>query len=253
MPQTSPAKRDKSRQRIGSVDTGMRLLSALANSTGPLLLKDLAAAAEMPAAKAHRYLASYLDWGMVSQDQRGGPYDLGPFALRLGTAALGRQDVIEQACRALPGLRDTLGETCFVAAWGDHGPVIVRWENSRRPVTVNVQVGSSLPLLTSATGRVFLAYQSDTKLSALLKTETTSSSLTGNEIRDLAQATRSAGLGKVEGDLQDNISALSAPLFDAFGEIVGTLTALGPASVFDASLDGSTATLLQEAAAQAGG
>ncbi|MFY8105148.1 MAG: helix-turn-helix domain-containing protein, partial [Ramlibacter sp.] len=46
----------KERAGIQSVEVGFALLDALARAPGPLMLRDLAAAAGMSAAKAHRYL-----------------------------------------------------------------------------------------------------------------------------------------------------------------------------------------------------
>ena len=79
-------------------------------------------------------------------------------AVRLSAAVLDRFGCIETACAGLQRLRDDVRATCFVTGWRDRGPVILRWEDSRRPVTVIVQVGSTMPLLTSATGRAFLAH-----------------------------------------------------------------------------------------------
>ncbi|MEG0884369.1 MAG: helix-turn-helix domain-containing protein, partial [Janthinobacterium sp.] len=52
-------------------------LQALGQARGALMLKDLAAAAGMSAAKAHRYLVSFQRLGLVVQDGRSGHYDLG--------------------------------------------------------------------------------------------------------------------------------------------------------------------------------
>ena len=59
---------EKARAGIQSVEVGFALLDALARATGPLMLRDLAAAAHMSAAKAHRYLVSFQRLGLVLQD-----------------------------------------------------------------------------------------------------------------------------------------------------------------------------------------
>src|SRR5260221_7086999 len=65
---------------------------------------------------------------------------------------------MEAATTALLGLRDLVDEAVLLAVWGTHGPTIVRWVEGSRPVTVNVRVGSTMPLLSSATGQVFGAF-----------------------------------------------------------------------------------------------
>ena len=78
----------ETRAGIQSVEVGFTLLDALSRAAGPLMLRDLAAAAGMSAAKAHRYLVSFQRLGLVVQDPRTTRYDLGPAALHLGLASL---------------------------------------------------------------------------------------------------------------------------------------------------------------------
>ncbi len=68
-------------------------------------------------------------------------------------------------------LRDLTNETVALAVWNDGGPVIVRWERPRRPITVNVLTGTSLSLLSSAAGRVFAAWLPEQQTEALLRAE----------------------------------------------------------------------------------
>ena len=74
----------KERAGIQSVEVGFALLDVLGQSAGPLMLRDLAAAAGMSAAKAHRYLVSFQRLQLVVQDAGTTRYDLGPAALKLG-------------------------------------------------------------------------------------------------------------------------------------------------------------------------
>ena len=136
---TGEAARDAKRG-IGSIEIGMRLLDVLTTADGPMQLKQIAEASEMAPAKVHRYLASFIAAGMVTHTGETGRYDLGPMALRVGVAALRRFDVIERACTGLAGLRDEIHATCFISTWSDKGPIIIRWEDSLRPLTVIVEV-----------------------------------------------------------------------------------------------------------------
>jgi DNA-binding IclR family transcriptional regulator len=52
----------KERAGIQSVEVGFGLLQVLGEAQGPLMLRDLARAANMSAAKAHRYLVSFQGW-----------------------------------------------------------------------------------------------------------------------------------------------------------------------------------------------
>ena len=87
----------KARAGIQSVEVGFALLDVLARAVGPLMLRDLAAAASMSAAKAHRYLVSFQRLGLVVRDASTTYYDLGPSALNLGLASLSRLDAVKLA------------------------------------------------------------------------------------------------------------------------------------------------------------
>ena len=51
---------------VQSLEVGMSILRAMANGQRSMMLKDIAAAADMPASKAHRYLVSLIRAGETS-------------------------------------------------------------------------------------------------------------------------------------------------------------------------------------------
>ena len=148
----------RKQQGVNSIEIGLRLVRVLAEAGAAMTLKDLAAAAQMPAAKAHRYMVSLIRAGLVEQHKLSGRYDLGPLALTTGLAALGRLDHQRLAWEKLVELREAVGETVAIGVWNGRGAVITRWEDSPRPVTVNVRVGSVLSPVFSASGRAIVAF-----------------------------------------------------------------------------------------------
>ena len=112
------------RAGIQSVEVGFALLEVLAQAPGPIMLRDLAAAANMSAAKAHRYLVSFQRLGLVVQDAATTRYDLGPAALRLGLASLSRLDAVKLARERVAQLIAQIGHTLALAVWGNHSPTM---------------------------------------------------------------------------------------------------------------------------------
>src|SRR3954470_20277496 len=164
------ASKVKERAGIQSVEVGFALLDVLSKAQGPLMLRDLAAAAGMSAAKAHRYLVSFQRLELVSQDDST-RYDLGPAALKLGLASLSRLDAVKLARQRVAGLLEQVGHTVALAVWGNHGPTIVHWEEPPQAVTVNLRLGDVMPLLSSATGRCFAAFVSKEAIAPMLRDE----------------------------------------------------------------------------------
>ena len=239
----------KQQRGIQSVEIGLRLAAVLADSSRPLQLKEIAVRTGLSASKVHRYLVSLGRAGLVQQLD--GRYELGRAALDFGLAALGRIDVVRLASPALAGLRDRIGETVFLAIWGNQGPTIVRWEESSEPVTLNVRVGSVMPLVTSATGRAFAAFMPWERVREMITQELASLRKRNSSLhmglaafKAVLQKIRADSVSRVDGTQLSSISAVSAPVFDSESRMVAAMTALGPRGLFDCSVQGPVAKAL---------
>jgi DNA-binding IclR family transcriptional regulator len=237
------------RRRAGvqSVEVGAALLRALADADGPVPLGALARAAGMPSAKAHRYLVSFVQAGLVVQSERSGTYDLGPLAVHLGLAAIARSDVVRAAGERLSGLRDELDGTVSIAVWTDAGPAVARIELSRQPVTLAVRVGTTYPLRTTATGRVFLAYSPAAEAMALAADPGEREAIAA-----LQEDVRAHGVATAVESFLVGVCAMALPLFDHDGALAGAVTVVGWPGELDLAPDGTTASTLRRFAAAGG-
>ena len=248
----------KERAGIQSVEVGFALLDVLSKAAGPLMLRDLAAAAGMSAAKAHRYLVSFQRLELVVQDAGSTRYDLGPAALKLGLASLSRLDAVKLARERITPLMEQVGHTLALAVWGNHGPTIVHWEESPQAVTVNLRLGDVMPLLSSATGRCFAAWVSKDAITPMLKEEIARAQKQGRadvpvtlaEARALLDEVRQRGAARVVDTLLPGIVGFCAPVFDSDGHIVLGIVALGPTGTFDPAWGGAVEGPLRAAASQ---
>lgn len=251
----------KERAGIQSVEVGFSLMEALGQARGPLMLRDLAAAAGMSAAKAHRYLVSFQRLGLVIQDATSTRYDLGPAALRLGLASLSRLDAVKLARERLPQLMTRIEHTLALAVWGNHGPTIVHWEESPHAVTVNLRLGDVMPLLSSATGRCFAAWTSRDAIAPLLKDEVARARRQGlrdvplemAEVERLLREVREHRIARVVDVLLPGVAGFCAPVFDADGHVALGVLAMGPTGSFDVAWKGAVADPLRSWADQLSG
>jgi DNA-binding IclR family transcriptional regulator len=209
------------RRGIQSVEIGARVIDALRAAQGPLHLKELAKACRLPTSNCHRYVVSFVRTGFLVQDITSGRYDLGPSLLQTGLAALARIDAVAVSTAALQELVDETGHTGLLSVWADFGPTIVRWMAGAGAVRTSLSTGSTLPLLTSATGRVFLAFLPPRQTRQLLAQEAISDNI---EPAPLIAAVRNAGIARVSGDHIPGLSAVAAPVLDAHGEAAAVLT-----------------------------
>src|SRR5438128_5726943 len=248
----------KERAGIQSVEVGFALLQVLSRSPGPLMLRDLAAAAGMSAAKAHRYLVSFQRLQLVAQDGASTRYDLGPAALKLGLASLTRLDAVKLARQCVTQLIERIGHTVAIAVWGNHGPTIMHWEEAPQAVTVNLRLGDVMPLLSSATGRCFAAFVRREAIAPMLREEIARAQRQGRKdipstlrgARALLEEVRRRGVARVVDTLLPGIVGFCAPVFDADGHVALGIVALGPTGTFDASWGGTVDKPLRALAKQ---
>ncbi|MBE2262321.1 MAG: IclR family transcriptional regulator [Burkholderiaceae bacterium] len=257
---------DRERAGIQSVEVGFALLEVLARADGPLMLRDLAAAAEMSAAKAHRYLVSFQRLELVVQDAATTRYDLGPAALRLGLATLSRLDAVKMGRERLPALLAQVGHTLALAVWGNHGPTLVHWLESPLAMPVNLRLGDVMPLLTSATGRCFAAWLTDEstpgRVDAMIRDELrrlqrrpstslrTDAPVSAGDVQAMLAEVRRRGMARVVDTLLPGIVGFCAPVFDSDDRMVMGIVALGSAATLDANWGGAVEVPLRQVATQ---
>lgn len=246
------------RAGIQSVEVGFALLAVMAQAQGPLMLRDLAAAAGMSAAKAHRYLVSFQRLGLVAQDPLNTRYDLGPAALRLGLAGLSRLDPVRLARARVDALLQATGHTMAIAVWGNQGPTIVHWAEAPQTVPVSLRLGDVMPLLTSATGRCFAAFMPDSStrdaqmMRTMLETELAHAQKHPHPdvphdwaaVQALLAQTRQRGLARVVSSLVSGVAGFCAPVFDAQGHLALGVVVLGSLATFNSDWDSPVAQAL---------
>jgi DNA-binding IclR family transcriptional regulator len=252
---------DKERAGIQSVEVGFALLDVLAQAPGPLMLRDLASAAGMSAAKAHRYLVSFQRLSLVVQDANT-RYELGPATLRLGLATLSRLDAVKLARERLPSLMDQTGHTLALAVWGNRGPTLVHWQEAPLAMPVSLRLGDVMPLLSSATGRCFAAFIAhggaadkaqpmiEAELALARKLGRSDLPSTAAQVQAMNTETRAQGLGRVVNVLLPGISGFCAPVFDADGHLALGVVSLGSTATLDTDWAGPVAQALRTFAAQ---
>lgn len=266
MRKTAEPEPPREQRAVQSVEVGGRLLLALAGHREPMLLKDLAAQAGLPASRAHPYLVSFAKLGLVQQDAASGRYALGPAALRIGLACLFQLDPLKAATPVAEDLAAATGQAVALAVWGNFGPTVVRMIEARQPLHVAMRAGTVMSMFGTATGRAFVGVLPRERLVQAL------AGPLGNPLDGLARGGPQGSLTPAQLDAEcgtaraellahgvtravgrpiPGVNAFSAPVRDHEGEVALVITALGHQDHFASAWSSPMAAAVREAAAEA--
>lgn len=223
---------------IQSVEISGRILSALVETCRPMMLKELAQAADLAPAQCHAYLTSLRNVGLVHQDPVSGLYRTGPFAMRLGIGWLRGNTLAAAAIDQLNAMTKETGIMSLIAFWGAAGPTVVHINAGSNPTALNIRQGTLFSVTGTATGRIFAAYGKGPEVEEKIASDldvskqrgTIGTVLTREAFERELQTTRAHGYATAEGTPIPGINAVSAPLLGAGGGLCFVATLIGPPS-----------------------
>lgn len=248
----------KEKKGIQSVEVGVRVVDALAGAAGQLPLRDIGRLAGISASQAHRYLTSFQKSGLVVQDAATGHYGLGTRALRWGVAAMRQVDLFALSTQALNQLCERFDVTGLLCVWGEYGPTCVGLKRSTFLMGTDLGLGSVFPVVSSASGQVFLAHLPRTITEPLIRTERDRARKRGAvmpdqaALRQMAEVTRQQGFAHGKGHYVSNLSAIAAPVVDYQGNVATVITLIfrdEPGVVEPPTIEEMVVALVEEAQA----
>lgn len=151
---------------LSTVLRTLELLELFAGATRPLRLAEVAQASGLSRATAYQRLFTLTSAGFLEQDDSGG-YRLSMYAVRLAAAALDQADLGTRAEPVLHRLSAELGETVSLAILDRGRPCIVARVECDSLLRAVQEIGTTLDLAGSASGRVLVAFADDATLDRL--------------------------------------------------------------------------------------
>lgn len=181
------------------------------------------------------------------------PHDLGAISDRSSARAPEGLTPLTAIHDALPAVANRLGGIVGLAAWGSHGPTVLRWELGSNPVRTDLVSGVVLSPVESATGLVLCAYTPEEKLYTrldLLGTQAPINCRSADSMAGELSAIRGAGFAQSAKQTSIDVGAISAPILDDRGFVVAALTLVDRVDALEGeSGSKKQSSLKQEAAA----
>ena len=216
---------DKPEYRVEALAKGLRILSLFDEQRSSWRVTDLATAAGLPMPTVYRVVMTLTAEGYLDHLPNG-DYRPGVKTLTLGTAALRSLDLVGIATPKLQRLGDATGETVNLAVLtGDRVLYLVRLRNSDL-VTANIQVGSTLPAVTTSIGKLLLAHLDEAELTERITPDSfaaqhgPNAKVSLDELHDELVKIREQGWALQDEELAYGLRSVAGPITGKDGRVV---------------------------------
>jgi DNA-binding IclR family transcriptional regulator len=235
---------------VQSVDRALTVLGILAR-VGDAGVTEIAAELGVHKSTAFRIVATLESHGMVEQNQDRGKYRLGVGLIRLAGATTARLDVVQEARPVTRRLAADTGETVNIAVLSDQSALYLDQIAGASALQSHNWVGQHIPLHATSNGKVLLSDLDADELDRRVPTlasytpETiTSRDRLRSELRTILQQ----GYAVAVDELEIGLTAIAAPIHDAHGDVVASLSISGPTFRLDGDRVAGLVALVVDAA-----
>jgi len=213
---------------------GLEVLEALSGLEDSNL-RDLARQLTVPEPTLFRILATLAACGYVRKtaDSR---YRLTLKAWEIGARVVGRMPLRDVARPFLERLAAQTAETVHLSAREGDGIVIVDKVDSPQPVRVDTYVGQRTPLHCSATGKAFLAFQTNGEGDIALARHTAATITSRAALDRELDEVRRTGWARNREEWRPGVCAAAVPIRDARQSVVAVLSLTVPTARFSAEV-----------------
>ena len=237
---------------IQALDRGINLLITLARE-GELNLTDLALSVGMPPSTAHRMLGTLEKHGFVELDVATQHWAVGVEAFRVGSAYLGRTNLVESARATMRQLTEETGETANLAIADQGDVVFVSQIESHNPIRAFFRPGTRGLMHASGIGKALLANFTRADVEKILHKkgcpEFTAKTITapGALFADLDEVKR-RGWALDDEERYTGMRCVAAPIYNSFSEAIAGVSVSGPTGRFPDNLIAEIGSRVKRAA-----
>ncbi len=221
---------------VQSVDRAVSILEMLAHD-GESGVTKIAEELGVHKSTAFRLIATLEQRGLVEQDLERGKYRLGVGVLRLAGATTARLDVVQETRPLARALAAETGETVNIAVRSEGAALYVDQIAGSSSLQSHNWVGQRIPLHATANGKVLLSGltsdQIATEVGQRFRAYTPATITSIKKLLVDIDVVREAGHAVVVDELEMGLTAIAAPLHNAHGDVIASLSISGPTFRFD--------------------
>jgi DNA-binding IclR family transcriptional regulator len=218
---------------VQSLERAASLLRSFSAAEPELTIGDLARRSNLPRSTVHRLVVNLTRLGFLARNPHTERYRLGLLLAELGTIALSRMGLREKARPIMERLADETGEVLCLAVPERNRSVYIEVVEGRHGLRLRATVGSAAPLHASATGTVLLAYMPEAEVRRVAA-QTGLPKLTARTVTEIEPllerlaAIRERGYSIDEGESEEGLTGVAAPVRSPGGAVEAALVIAGP-------------------------
>jgi len=235
---------------VQSVDRALTVLGILAR-VGDAGVTEIAAELGVHKSTAFRIVATLESHGMVEQNEDRGKYRLGVGLIRLAGATTARLDVVQEARPVTRRLAADTGETVNIAVLSDQSALYLDQIAGASALQSHNWVGQHIPLHATSNGKVLLSDLDADELDRRVPTlaSYTPETITSRDrLRSELATILQQGYAVAVDELEIGLTAIAAPIHDAHGDVVASLSISGPTFRLDGDRVAGLVALVVDAA-----
>jgi DNA-binding IclR family transcriptional regulator len=238
---------------VQSVDRAVAILEILARD-GEAGVTDVARELGVHKSTASRLLAALDRRELVSQDAARGRFRLGVGLVRLAGAAGRRLDVVQESRPICQALARQVGETVNLAILSGRDALYLDQVAGPAALSPHNWAGQRIPLHATSDGKVLLAYlpaaEAAEHLVPPLRRFTDRTITTLDELSPVLAEVRQRGFATAVDELEEGLTAIAAPVRNAEGRVIASISASGPSFRIPAGRISQVAESVRRAAAE---
>lgn len=215
-----------------AITRAIALLKCFSSGQPERSLADLAQASGLNKTTAYRILAALEHERLIMRTPQTGAYRLGPELIALGSLALRSHGLRAAARPVLESLAAETGETTTLEVLSNRQVLVLDEVSSRYLVGMSQDVGSSLPLHATSTGKLLLAYappdEIEEALAAPLPALAPCTMTDPDRLRAELEQIRSRGIAVAQEELEVGFVAIAAPIRSHDQSVVAAVSVGGP-------------------------
>ncbi len=224
--------------RLSSVTNAVRILKAFTPADPSWGVTDLARRVGVSKSSTHRILSTLADEGVLEQDITTGRYQLGLAVFDMMAAMPSQRTLHKAVLVPMTELRSRTGETVQVGVLDQREVVYVERLDSPNTLTMFTELGRRTHAHATSSGKLLLAHLHRARLDRLLRgwrlPRVTKFTITDHdELRRDLESIRRRGYAENRQESEIGVVSIAAPVRDAAGRVVASLSLAGPAERVD--------------------